>query len=136
MQQQEDLIVDISEHLERFFGYSGKMLKPSITTVETLISKIPRNKLITINQLRKELALQFKVQVTCPSDTKQALKAIANNLSTQIPFWRVIKTNGELIDYFPGGRMGHAALLTQEGFVIDSSGKVPKVVDFKKCLVP
>ena len=135
MDHHEDTIVDISKQLERFFSCSGKMLKPSIATVEGLICKIPRNELITTDLLRKELAEQFNVQVTCPYDTKKALQAIANDSTKKVPFWRVIKTNGELIAYFPGGRMGHTILLSEEGFTVDTTGKVPRVRNFSGSLV-
>jgi hypothetical protein len=47
----------------------------------------------------------------------------------------VVKTNGELIAYFPGGREGHAALLREEGFTIDLKGETLKVKNFKESLV-
>jgi hypothetical protein len=135
MELQEDIIVDISKTLERFFGCSGKMVKPCPTTVEALIQKIPQNKLITIELLRKKLADQFNVEIACPFDTKIALRAIANDVSKKVPYWRVVKTNGELIAYFPGGREGHAALLREEGFTIDLKGETLKVKNFKESLV-
>jgi len=134
MENQEDTIVEISGKLERFFGCSGKMLKPSLATVETQIKKIPQNKLMTTDHLRKVLAVQFKVQVACPYDTKMALKSIANDANQNVPYWRVVKKNGELISYFPGGLEGHADLLRQEGFTIDTKGKVPKVKNYRESL--
>ena len=135
MEQREDAIVDISEHLERFFGCSGKMLKPSRATIEALIHQIPERALITTDLLRKKLAAQFDVQVTCPYDTKQVLREIANDAGSGVAYWRVIKASGELIAHFPGGLDGHAGLLEREGFSIDASGKTPKVAGFKKSLV-
>ncbi len=135
MELREDTIVEISASLERFFGCSGKMLKPSRATIEALIAKIPKDKVITIALLREELARQFGVEVTCPSDTKQALKAIANDSAQSVPYWRVLKANGELIAYFPNGREGHAAQLREEGFAIDTEAKAPKVKGYKERLV-
>jgi alkylated DNA nucleotide flippase Atl1 len=110
------------------------MLKPCPETVEALLKKIPKKKLATTELLRKELADRHEVQVTCPFDTKQALKAIANG-SGKTAYWRVVKANGELISYFPGGLAGHASLLAKEGFTIDTKGKAPKVKGFKENLV-
>ncbi|BDI33672.1 hypothetical protein CCAX7_57230 [Capsulimonas corticalis] len=131
----QDAVVDISEALERFFGCSGKMLKPSRATVEALVRSIPENQILTTDLLRAELARRSQVQVTCPYCAKQALKAIGKAAPDGAPFWRVVKANGELISYFPGGVEGHAALLKDEGFVIDDRPKTPRVQGFKDHLV-
>ena len=47
----------------------------------------------------------------------------------------VIKQNGELNAIFLGGADGQADLLRQEGLLIDTNGKVPKVKEFKASLV-
>ena len=111
------------------------MLLPSPATVEALIRKIPEHKLLTTDLLRKELAGQFNVQGTCPVTTKKALQAIANRANNSVPYWRVIKQNGELNAIFPGGVVGQTIRLQQEGFTIDTSGKAPKVKHFKASLV-
>jgi len=131
----EDLIVDIKSNQVRYFGTPGKMLLPSRGTVETLISKIPEHSLLTTDLLRKTLAEQFKVQGTCPVTTKKALRAIANDPTRQVPYWRVIKQNGELMGYYPGGVHGHAQRLLDEGHEIDTGGKIPKVAGFKARLM-
>jgi alkylated DNA nucleotide flippase Atl1 len=133
MLEQEDIIVDIPENRIKFFGGTGKMLLPSPATLAALIKKIPEAKLVTTNLLRKKLADEFKVQGVCPVTTRNALKVVAD--SSQTPYWRVIKQNGELMAYFPDGVKGHAAHLREEGFTIDKKGKVPKVTNFKESLV-
>jgi alkylated DNA nucleotide flippase Atl1 len=135
MELQEDVIVDISAAQEGFFGGPGKMLLPSHATVEALIKKIPKHQLMTTSLLRATLAAQFNVQGTCPVTTRKALVAIAQYSSHDVAYWRVIKQSGELIAKFPGGVEAHAALLKQEGFTIDSTGKAPKVKNFKASLV-
>ena len=55
--------------------------------------------------------------------------------SKNIAYWRVINTNGGLIARFPGGVAGQAALLGEEGFTIDTKGKVSKVKNFRENLV-
>ncbi|HTC13795.1 MAG TPA: hypothetical protein VK692_06215 [Chthoniobacterales bacterium] len=134
MEPQKDVIVDIPEDRVKFFGGTGKMLLPSPATVATLIKKIPERKLITTNLLCKELADQFKVRGTCPVTTQKALQAIANSSSNNIAYWRVINTNGGLIARYPGGAAGQSALLIQEGFTIDTKGKVSKVKNFRESL--
>jgi alkylated DNA nucleotide flippase Atl1 len=110
-------------------------LLPSPATVAALIKKIPKRKLITTNFLCKELTDQFKVRGTCPVTTQKALQAIAHGSSKNIAYWRVINTNGGLIARFPGNAAGQAALLVEEGFTIDTKGKVSKVKNFRESLV-
>jgi hypothetical protein len=131
MYPDEDTIVEISKARERFFGCSGKMLKPCPATVAAVVKKVPENQLATTDLLRRKLAEQFQVQVTCPSDFKQALLAAASGPAIDLPYWRVVKQNGELIPRFPGGVEAQAARLEQEGFTIDTSGKKPRVIHFK-----
>ena len=135
MELQEDVIVDIPENRIRFFGGSGKMLLPSPATVAALIKEIPANKLITTELLRQKLTAQFNVQGTCPVTTQKALQAIAHNSSKSVAYWRIVNKNGGLIAKFPGGVEGHAALLRQEGYTIDTKGKIPKVNEFRESLV-
>jgi 6-O-methylguanine DNA methyltransferase, DNA binding domain len=123
----QDVIVDISATQKKSLGTSGKMLLPCPATVEAVLQQIPASKLMTTELLRKELAAQFNVDATCPFNTKLCLRALANDASKTLPYWRVLKKNGDLLAYFPGGVFGHAAQLRQEGFIVDITGKIPKV---------
>lgn len=134
MEQQKDAIVDIPANRIRFFGTSGKMLLPSPATIEALIKKIPEHQLVTTDLLRKMLTDQFNVQGTCPVTTQKSLKAVARDADNQVAYWRVVKKNGELFASFPGGLEGHAALLREEGFTIDTEGKQPKIKAFTEHL--
>jgi hypothetical protein len=58
---EEDIVVDISQAREKFFGCSGKMLIPCKATVAAQVEKIPGNRLMTMDLLRKALADQFQV---------------------------------------------------------------------------
>jgi hypothetical protein len=131
----EDTIVDIAKDREKSLGASGKMLLPCPATVAALLKKIPEDKLITIDLIRQKLADQFNVQTTCPFNTKLCLRAIANSPGKEIAYWRVVRGTGELIDYFPGGAAGHAALLSQQGFAINYDGKKTKVKNLRESLV-
>ena len=135
MHPDQDTIVDISGNMERFFGCSGKMLKPCAASVAALVKKIPEHQLATTDALRRHLAARFEVQVTCPSDFKQALLAVAGGPGGDVPYWRVVKQNGELSSRFPGGAAAQAERLRQEGFTIDTGGKKTRVVHFKQNLV-
>jgi alkylated DNA nucleotide flippase Atl1 len=127
----EDSIVQIAPQLERFFGTSGRMLKPCAATVAALVAQIPSGQVVTSDVLRRKLADQFGVEVACPYDTKMALLEISSNSSLNIPYWRVIKANGELNHQYPGGLEAQVALLKSEGFTVDDSGKKPRIKPFK-----
>lgn len=131
----KDEFKEIGERQIAYFGGPGMMLLPSRATIEAMIKRIPPSKLMTTELLRQELADQFEVQGTCPVTTKKVLTIIANEPGDEIAYWRVIKQNGELMSYYPGGVEGHAAHLQDEGFSIDTRGKAPKVSQFKAGLV-
>ncbi len=135
MEAQVDMIVEIAKNLEKFFGCSGKMLKPCRATVAAFIDEIPADRLVTTELLRKELARRYQVQVTCPYDTRMLLQSIANDPDVQVAYWRVCKANGELNPKYPGGIDGHAALLKAAGFSIESTGKTKRVKNYKDSLV-
>lgn len=135
MERLVDEIAVISPEREKYFGCSGKMLLPSVATVEAMIRRIPQRKLITVDGLRRALAAQFNVEVTCPAATQQALRAIAKRPAGGVAYWRVVKRNGELISIFPGGVAGHAARLGSEGLDVDTRGKAPRVAAFADRLV-
>jgi hypothetical protein len=132
---QADAIVDIPPNRVQYFGTTGKMLLPCPATIAALIQKIPESKLLTTDQLRWTLTEQFEVEGTCPVTTKKSLQAVANDPSSKVAYWRVVNKNGELFASFPGGVEGHALHLRKEGFTIDTQGKVPKVIQFKECLL-
>jgi alkylated DNA nucleotide flippase Atl1 len=130
-----DAIVDIPENRIKFFGGKGKMLLPCPATVAALIEKIPAKKLITTNLICKELTKKFNVQGTCPVTTKKALQALVNDPEINAPYWRVLKTNGELMVSFPDSVEGQVAHLQKEGFTLETTGKVIKIKHFKESLV-
>ena len=122
----EDKIEDIPKTMEKFFGCSGKMVKPSLVTVKTLLEKIPKGKIVTLDQLRGKIAQHFNVQTSCPAATVKMLQVLSIE-DKSVCYWRVVKKKGELISKFPGGIESHGALLKGEGLEIDSSKKNSKV---------
>lgn len=135
MELEQDAIVDIKENQIRYFGGAGKMLLPSRTTIVALLQQIPEQKLMTTDMIRRKLANQFNVQGTCPVTTKKALQAIAADNREAVAYWRVVKQNGELPGYCPGGVAQHAVLLQQEGVAVEPRGKGLRVVGFRDRLV-
>jgi len=51
------------------------------------------------------------------------------------PYWRTLKSKGELNEKYPGGLEAQAIRLRAEGHTIDRRRKTPRVQDFEKELV-
>jgi hypothetical protein len=110
----DDVLVDIPRDQQRRFGVSGKMLKPSRASVADAVSKVPRGAVMPITELRQRLANRHGAQTTCPFLTKRALMAIAEDANGTAPYWRIVRANGAMIDYFPGGGAAQARRLKVE----------------------
>ena len=141
--EQEPRIVNIPPKMVKRFG-TGKMLIPRPLDVDALIRKVKKGKLVTRDEIRKRLAKDFKVNVTCPITTGIFIRIAAEAAEedrgegkTQItPYWRVLKADGSLNEKFPGGTKAQVARLKKEGHSIQPAEgkKPPKVKDFEKSL--
>ena len=135
----QDVIVSIPKTMEKYFGCAGKMLKPSPSTVASLVKSIPKGRVATIDALCKKLAKKYQTEVACPATTEKSLcLAAAESIekNTRLPYWRLLKKSGELIQKLPGGIKGHAACLAKEGHKIVSTSKSKGVQDFESVLHP
>lgn len=140
---QEPRIVDIPPKMVKRFG-AGKMLIPRPLDVDALIRKVKRGKLVTQDEIRKRLAKDFKVDVTCPIPTGIFVRIAAEAAEEDrragrkriTPYWRVLKADGSLNEKFPGGARAQAARLKEEGHEIlpGRGAKPPKVESFEKFL--
>ena len=128
----------------RSHGKIVKILIPKPLDVDALMQEIPEGKLVTDEQIRKQLARDYHADSTCSKVTgifiRIAAEAAEEDLTEgkkQItPYWRVIKKDGSLNPKFPGGVEAQAAHLSEEGHTIKpGKGKKPPVVDdFEKHL--
>ena len=68
---------------------------------------------------------------------RPAGEAAAEGREDITPYWRTLKSRGELNEKYPGGVKAQAAKLKAEGHTIDigKNGKPKKVKDFEKALV-
>lgn len=141
--EQELRIADILPKMVKRFG-RGKMLIPRPLDVDALIRKVKKGKLVTQDQIRKRLAKDSKVNVTCPITTGIFIRIAAEAAEEDLregekqitPYWRVIKADGSLNEKFPGGTKAQAARLKKEGHSIQprKGKKPPRVRDFGKSL--
>ncbi|MGB0844494.1 MAG: methylated DNA-protein cysteine methyltransferase, partial [Alphaproteobacteria bacterium] len=96
--------------------------------VDQLMATVPKGKLTTSDRLRANLAQKHKTDYACPMSTgifinissKAATERLemGADLTEVTPYWRTLKTGGELNPKFPGGLEGHATKLEAEDHVI------------------
>jgi hypothetical protein len=96
-----------------------------------------KGRLITLTQIRANLARKAGVDLCCPLTTgifarlaaEAAEEDAAAGKKRITPWWRTIRDNGKLIDKFPGGGKLQATRLRKEGFkIIPGRGKQPPTV--------
>ena len=120
----------------------GTMVIPAPSEVDALMKQVPKGKLATINELRAALAVKHKVTFACPITTgifswiaaHAADEAAAEGAKKVTPYWRTLKTGGELNPKYPGGAAGIARRLRAEGHKIVNKGKRSLVADYQKSL--
>jgi len=137
-------VVDVTAKLEKRFG-GRNVLVPTPLLVDALVRKVRKGKLITVNQIREQLAKDFKADTSCAMTVGIFIRIISevaeedlqNGKKRVTPYWRVVKSDGGLNPKFPGGVKAQAARLRAEGHkIIAGKGKKPpKVRDFENSLV-
>ena len=128
----------------RWGGKPGDtMVIPSPLEVDEVMRKVPHGKLITINHIRNFLAKKHGTTIACPITTG-IFAWIAAHASEEnkkedkqntTPYWRTLKTNGEINPKYPGGAEKQKALLESEGHRVIKKGRKYLVVDYQKYLV-
>jgi hypothetical protein len=121
---------------------NGTMVIPAPIEVDALMKRVPKVKVVTINELRAALAAKHKVSFACPITTgifswiaaHAAEEASAAGAKRVTPYWRTLKTGGELNPKYPGGVEGIAKRLRAEGHQIVRKGKRVLVADLGKTL--
>ena len=105
------------------------MVVPHPKDIYTIMKKVPKGKLITTNEIRELLAKKYNVDTACPLTTGIFVNICANasiELNDHMPYWRTLKSNGELNPKFPNAPLEQITLLEKEGFEIITKGKKSK----------
>jgi hypothetical protein len=132
----------ITGRMTRLWG-SGTMVIPAPCEVDELMRKVPKGKVITINELRATLARKHSVTMGCPITTgifawiaaHAAAEAAEAGVKRITPYWRTLKTGGELNPKYPGGISDLKDRLQAEGHRIVKKGGRYVVADYQKALV-
>jgi hypothetical protein len=120
----------------------GTMVIPAPLEVDALMKQVPRGRVATTSELRAALAQSHKTNSVCPITTgifswiaaHAAAEAEIEGAKNVTPFWRTLKTGGEVNPKFPGGIKQTTKRLRAEGHKIISKGKKTFVADYEKKL--
>lgn len=138
-------VVRITPKMAGRFGtkLGDTVVIPAPIEVNDIMKKVPKGKLITINQIREILAKRHCATIGCPITTgifawvaANAAEEIAKE-SKQVstPYWRTLKTGGEINYKYPGGIQAQKKLLVNEGHKVIQKGKKYIVIDYEKNLI-
>ena len=109
----------------------GSYVIPAPVEVDEIMKKVPKGKLITINEIREILAKKHKADFGCPITTG-IFSWIAANAADEMekegkknitPYWRTLKTGGILNEKYPGGIVNLKKRLEAEGHTIIQKGR-------------
>ena len=120
----------------------GTSVIPAPREVDALMRKVKKGKLTTIEQLRRALAAKHGTDQACPitvgifawiaAHAAEEGKLAGDKKTT--PWWRTLKTGGELNPKYPGGLEAVAERLRDEGHTFFQKGKRWFVKDYEKSL--
>ena len=121
---------------------TGTVVIPAPAEVDALMRRVPKGKLTTINELRNALAKKHQATIGCPITTgifawiaaHAAEEAAAEGKKRITPYWRTLKSGGQLNEKYPGGIPALRTRLRSEGHQILKRGKKFFVADFEKSL--
>jgi hypothetical protein len=135
-------VVNITGRMSQRWG-RGTVVIPAPREVDGLMRKVPKGKLITINGIRAALAAKHGATIGCPITTgifawiaaHAAAEAAAAGKKKITPYWRTLKTGGQLNDKYPGGAPAQRKRLIAEGHRIVRKGSRWQVSDYEHALV-
>ncbi len=122
---------------------TGTMAIPAPREVEMIMRQVPKGKLITINEIRARVARQHRATIGCPLtcgifawiSAHAAEEARQEGKRDITPWWRTLKSGGELNPKYPGGIEYQKRLLEAEGHRVIKKGKKWVVADYQSALV-
>ena len=132
----------ITEKMSKRWG-TGTVVIPAPKEVDEIMKKVPRGKLITINEIREALAAKHNASIGCPLTTgifawvaaHAANEEVATGKEDITPYWRTLKSGGVINEKYPGGIENLKPLLESEGHTVVQKGKKYLIKDYEKYLV-
>jgi hypothetical protein len=122
---------------------TGTFVIPVPMEVDELMRRVPKGKLTTMDELRKVLARRHGATIACPITTgifawiaaHAAAECEAEGQKGTNPYWRTLKSKGEVNPKYPGGMAGLKRKLATEGHRVIQKGKHFFVQEFQNRLV-
>ncbi len=137
-------VIEINDKMSKRWG-TGTCVIPAPIEVDEAMKNVPEGRLVTINRIRESLARKHGASIGCPITTgifcniaaRAAEEDAGEGKEDVTPYWRTLKSKGELNEKYPGGVEAQAARLQAERHTIEpGKGKKPPIVkDFEKVLV-
>lgn len=122
---------------------TGTFVIPAPMEVDQLMRRVPKGGLTTIDELRKTLARRHGATIACPITTgifawiaaHASEEAAVEGRKNVTPYWRTLKSKGELNPKYPGSIAGLKRRLAAEGHKVVQKGKHFFVEGFQDRLV-
>jgi alkylated DNA nucleotide flippase Atl1 len=118
---------------------------PSPGEIEQMIRGVPAGKLLTIREIAQRLTAKHEADTACPMTTgifawiiahaaeEEAVESAAD-AQPGVPWWRVLKTGGEINPKYPGAGQTQKKRLEAEGHKVVAKGKKLVVADYEQSL--
>jgi alkylated DNA nucleotide flippase Atl1 len=121
----------------------GTMAIPSPMEVDEIMAGVPEGKVITLGEIRQMVAQKHGADIGCPLTcgifSWIAAHAAAEEAATGrrgiTPYWRTLKTGGELNPKYPGGIEEQRKLLEAEGHQVIKKGNKYLVENYENHLL-
>lgn len=127
----------------RIHWKAGTMAIPSPQEVNDFMVAVPKGRLITTNEIRAYIAHKHHADIGCPLTcgiftwiaAHAAEEAALEGQANITPYWRTLKSKGELNPKFPGGIDNQKMRLEAEGHKVVQKGKKYVVENYEKYLM-
>ena len=121
----------------------GTCAIPAPMEVDEIMKSVPKGRLITTKEIQATIAKNHNAAMACPMccgifawiAAHAANEAESEGAKRITPYWRTLKSGGELNPKFPGGVEVLKARLEAEGHRVVTKGKKWIVADYESCLV-
>lgn len=118
-------VVELNEEATKKWGGKTMVIAPPID-YDDFMKKVPKGKLITTDTLRKAIAKKYNTDLTCPLTCGIFINIVAwasyQRNENITPYWRTLKSDGELNVKYPESLELQKRLLQEEGHTIISKG--------------
>ena len=132
-------IITDKKSIEKYGG--NRMFFAPPLDYDCVMRRIPYGKLITVGDIRTHFARENQADFTDPITAGIFVSICAwasfQRTIDETPYWRTLKTNGELNPKYPGGAEAQKAKLETEGHTVVTKGRTNVryfVKDYEKTL--